>query len=243
MKPRQDARATLRLPYETMANHGPINLEVFVEPMFQENGLLVWPRPAGGGRPAAWIIDPGFPPQPGEILARLEELRLDLAAIVLTHCHVDHIAGIEHVRARFASTPIVAPAAEAEMLGDAWLNFSAAMGSPITSPEADRLISPGDTLRLGDVEWRVLDVSGHSPGGLAFYCESAGIAIVGDSLFNGSIGRYDFPGSSGARLMSNIHKHLLTLPPETVIYSGHGPRSTIGHEQRTNPYVQAGFVP
>ncbi|HQL53327.1 MAG TPA: MBL fold metallo-hydrolase, partial [Phycisphaerae bacterium] len=94
---------------------------------------------------------------------------------------------------------------------------------------------------LGALTWQVLDVAGHSPGGLAFYCAAAGVVVTGDALFAGSIGRYDFPGSSGARLLANIRQHLLTLPPETVVYAGHGPATTIGDELETNPFLDEDF--
>ena len=85
-------------------------------------------------------------------------------------------------------------------------------------------------------------MAGHSPGGLAYYCASAGVVFTGDALFAGGIGRYDFPGSSGKRLLANIRRHLLTLPDETVVYSGHGPATTIADERDTNPYLQEDFV-
>jgi glyoxylase-like metal-dependent hydrolase (beta-lactamase superfamily II) len=99
-------------------------------------------------------------------------------------------------------------------------------------------VSPGDTLSLADLQWQVLDVSGHSPGGVAYYCRAAGVVFAGDALFAGSIGRYDFPGSSRERLLKNIQEHLLTLPDKTVLYSGHGPTSTIGHEREHNWVLQ-----
>lgn len=219
--------------------HGSVAVEVFVEPTFQQNGMLV----CVDGGTDAWIIDPGFSPQPEQLVARLGKLQRRLAAILLTHCHVDHIAGIETVRRALPDVPIWAPEGELEMLADPWLNLSAPIGVPITAPAADRGISVGGVLQLDGSAWRAIDVAGHSPAGLAYYCEAAGVAIVGDSLFSGSIGRYDFPGSSGVRLIQNIRRNLLSLPGETVIYPGHGPSSTIGEERESNPYLQPGFQP
>jgi len=206
--------------------------------MFQENGYLL----SVEGEPEAWVIDPGLPPQPAKLSAAIRERNLQLRALLLTHCHVDHIAGVAALREEFPQAQICCPRDEQHMLGDADANMSAPFGYAITAPAADRLVAPGDELTLGRLSWRVLDVSGHSPGGLAYYCAPAGVVFTGDALFAGSIGRYDFPGSSGRRLLANIRRHLLTLPPETVVYSGHGPSTTIGEEAENNPFLGEGFV-
>lgn len=216
-----------------MRTHGPLNVDVFVDPLFQENGLLIWPA----GDSTAWIIDPSFPPQPEQLAAAVRRHRLTPAAILLTHCHGDHLAGVGQLRERFPDVPVWAPRDEAHMLEDAGANLSAPFGVSVVAPPADRLLSPGETLTLGALTWQVLDVSGHSPGGLAFYCPGAGVVVVGDALFMGSIGRHDFPGSNGERLLRNIHANLLTLPGETVVYSGHGPPTTIDRERRSNPFL------
>ncbi|MFH1748179.1 MAG: MBL fold metallo-hydrolase [Planctomycetota bacterium] len=219
-----------------MKTHGPLNIEVFIEPSFQENGLLLWPV---DGRDC-WIIDPGFSPQPDQLAAAVAERELTPQAVLLTHCHVDHLAGVPVICEKLPAAKLWVPRDEEHMPTDATENLSASLGMPISTPAVDRLIAPGDTLELGDLKWQVLDVGGHSPGGLAFYCQQAGVVIVGDALFAGSIGRYDFPGSSGERLLKNINENLLTLPEETVVYSGHGPDTTIGHERDTNPFLRPG---
>lgn len=220
-----------------MHKHGPLQLEVFVEPMFQENALLLWT--ADG--PAAWLIDPGLPPQAEQMRAALQARQLTAEAILLTHCHADHIAGASELCASLDGVQLHAPRDEAHMLADPEANLSAPFGFNVTTPPAHRLLAPGDTLMLGTLAWQVRDVAGHSPGGLAFYCAEAGVVITGDALFAGSIGRYDFPGSSGARLLANIRQHLLTLPPETVVYAGHGPATTIGDELESNPFLAEDF--
>jgi glyoxylase-like metal-dependent hydrolase (beta-lactamase superfamily II) len=216
-----------------MKTHGSLHLAVFVDPMFQENGYLLWTRDG----PDAWSVDPGFPPQPEQLAAAVGRHKLTLRAILLTHCHVDHIAGIDALRSAFPQVRLIAPAAEKHMLTDPDANLSTPFGSPVSTPPADQLVSPGDTLTLGKLTWQVLDVSGHSPGGTAYYCQDAGVVITGDALFAGGLGRTDFPGSQHERLLSNIRRHLLTLPDETVVYSGHGPATTIGDERETNPWV------
>lgn len=221
-----------------MPTHGPLQIEVFVDPFFQENGLLIWPT----GERACWIIDPSFSPQPEQMLELQAQRGLEPQAILLTHCHVDHLAGVNACRQRLPHAPLWAPRDEAHMLMDPVANLSAGMGFPVAAPEADRLISPGEVLELGSLSWRVLDVAGHSPGGLAFYCAAAAVVIAGDALFSGGIGRHDFPGSSETRLLGNIRANLLTLPDETVVYSGHGPSTTIGEERKHNPFVGEGVA-
>lgn len=216
-----------------MTRHGPLNVETFVEPMFQENGLLLWPE----GQADCWLVDPGFSPQAEALATTAGERGLKAQAILLTHCHADHLAGVRTVQQKLPGTPLWAPRDEQHMLGDANANLSAPFGFGVTAPQADRLLAPGEQLELGSLTWSVLDVAGHSPGGLAFYCPAAGIVIVGDALFAGSIGRHDFPGSSQRRLLRNIREHLLTLPPETVVFSGHGPTTTVAREKRHNPFV------
>ncbi len=216
-----------------MTEHPSLSIETFIDPMFQENCYLL----SCADHPEAWIIDPGFAPTPEHAIAYLREKNLQPAAIVLTHCHVDHIAGVQALRDAFPALPIWCPAGEEHMLPDPQANLSAAMGLPVTAPEPDRLIEPDDELTLGALQWQALDVRGHSPGGRAYYCAEANVVITGDALFAGSIGRTDFPGSSHDELIANIRQHLLALPDETTAYSGHGPPTTIGTERVSNPFL------
>lgn len=204
-------------------------VEGFALGEFATNCYLVRPD-AHSGR--AWIADVGF--DPGALLERAAAFEIE--AIVLTHCHVDHIAGLFEARRRLGPVPIFVHAAEKKWLSDPMLNLSAAMGLAITGPEPDRFLAGGEDLELCGQVWKVLETPGHSPGGITLYREP--IAISGDALFAGSIGRTDFPGSDFETLAASIRERLYTLPDETVVYPGHGPTTTIGAERVGNPFVR-----
>ncbi|MCP4593384.1 MAG: MBL fold metallo-hydrolase [bacterium] len=204
------------------------------DPMFAQNGRVI--HPAGAGD--CWIIDPGLPPQASEIISHVRENTLVPTAILLTHAHADHFAGLDELRAAFPEAAVHLGAEEHHFLTDAQANLSAACGLPHTvSGEGVNDLAVGLSLLLGDTEWRALDTSGHSPGGRSIYCAAEQIVIVGDALFAGGIGRTDFPHSDHERLMRNLVDNLLSLPDETRVLSGHGPDTTIGRERKTNPFL------
>ena len=187
------------------------------------------------GRPECWIVDVGFDPAPLIRLVRQAGLRP--LRIVLTHAHLDHIAGVREVLAQLGPIPIAIHEAEAGFLLDPVLNLSTFVEMNVTTPPADELLRDGQTLALGDSQWRVLHTPGHSPGGITLHHAPSHQAIVGDTLFAGSIGRSDFPTSDGEALFRSIRERLLTMPDETRIYPGHGPETTIGQERRSNPFL------
>ena len=209
----------------------PISITTLTLGPFQTNCFVVT-----SDGPACWIIDASF--SPGPLIDHIRREKLMPEALILTHAHVDHIAGVAEVRRAFPNLPILIHAAEREWLGDPMLNLSAVMGQSVTAPGPDRTIAAGETLVLGDSTWRVLHTPGHSPGGITLWCESEGIAVVGDSLFAGSIGRTDFPGSDHDTLLASIRSQLYTLPGATKVYPGHGSPTTIGREATSNPYVR-----
>lgn len=216
-------------------------IEAFTLGPFETNCYLVYP--GGGGtavspgkdRPC-WIVDASFEPQ--EMIDRVRELGLRPELLVLTHAHVDHIAGVNDVLRAFPGLPVVVHSAEREWLGDPALNLGLPIGMMITAHGPDRLLEDGQTLTLAGNDWRVLHTPGHSPGGVALYSAADSAALVGDALFAGSVGRTDFPGCDPRTLANSIRLKLYTLPDATTIYPGHGPGSTIGREKRTNPYVR-----
>jgi len=212
-----------------------VKIETFVERMFGENCLVVYTHQGG----PCWVIDPGFPPQCEEVLDFIAKHKLTPAAVVLTHGHADHIAGVEHILIDHPDCPVWIGEGDDAMLTNAHANLSAPFGMHMVAPKpADAHLVPGSKLSLDGTTWQVLDTSGHSPGSRSFYCPEAKVVIVGDALFAGSIGRTDFPGADGETLLRNIRQSLFTLLDETVVYSGHGPTTTVGREKRTNPFLQ-----
>ena len=215
-----------------------LNAYVTNDPTYMENGYTVHLRDGG----PCWIIDPGLPPQARKIVEYVGEHRLKPQAIVLTHAHADHIAGIDKVREALGKLPVYLAREEWAALSDPMENLSGLMGPGFTTNVTDpKPLSHGDTLELDGTSWEVRDVSGHSPGGRALYCADLKAVIVGDALFLGSVGRVDFPHSNGLQLMQNLHANLMTLPDETIVFSGHGPQTTIGHERSTNPFILHGL--
>lgn len=208
------------------------------DPVFGENGYIVYLR--DGGR--CWVIDPGLPPQAKQILEFINEHRLCLDAIVLTHAHADHIAGIDEVLAGTGQRPIYLAREEWPMLKDADENLSASLGMPITvAADEVRDLPVGMVLELESTQWVVGDVSGHSPGGRSLYCAEQALVIVGDGLFAGSVGRVDFPHSDAGKFLSNLRSTLMALPDDTRVLSGHGPETTIGTERVSNPFILHGL--
>lgn len=213
------------------------SIKCFIDQMFGENAYVVSCAPAADSR-VGWVIDPGLGRQVSDLLAYLATEQISVEAILLTHGHADHIAGLDTVKQAHPQAQVWIAAGDAPMLSDAQLNLSAPFGFNVvmhTSPTGD--LAPGGNLSLGPLTWQILDTSGHSPGGRSLYCPQAGIVFTGDALFKNSIGRTDFPGADHDQLIRNIQQHLLTLPAETVVYSGHGPTTTIGNERKSNPFL------
>lgn len=182
-----------------------------------------------------WVVDAGFEPRP--MIEYIRRQALTPSQVVLTHAHVDHIAGLGEVLEAFPDLPILVHEAETAFLTDPSLNLSVALDRPVCSPSATGQLEHGQILELGGVRIEVRHTPGHSPGGVTLYQQEAGIAIVGDALFAGSIGRHDFPTSNQETLLRSIRDQLLILPDHTRVLPGHGPETTIGREKRMNPFL------
>ena len=197
------------------------------------------PKGENAGRPEAMIID--APEGAEAIIDFCRDRGLTPRLLVNTHGHADHIHSNRLVKETWPDLAIACGRAEAALLGSPLRNLSALVLGWVKSPPPDRLLSGGDRIELADAAFTVLETPGHSPGGISLYStqgpDGRPVVFTGDALFRGSIGRTDFPGARHEVLLKSIREKLLVLPPETVVYPGHGPTTTIGEEVRTNPFI------
>jgi hydroxyacylglutathione hydrolase len=179
------------------------------------------------------IVDPGE--EAGLILHKVRASGATPVGIWLTHAHLDHVLGVPEVVAETGVSVWMHPADRPLYDGvpqqAAW--FGLAPPPPLPAPENP--LAHGDVLMLGEMPVAVRHTPGHSPGSVCFV--APGIVIGGDVLFAGSIGRTDLPGGDLDTLIGSIERELLPLPDDTILYSGHGPETTIGRERRTNPFL------
>lgn len=181
------------------------------------------------------IIDTGL--DETELLDFLHEKQLNPVALVLTHGHIDHIAGVNVLRKEFPDIEVYVHKLDAELLADPMSNLSFMSGERFTTRPADFRVEEPDIIEQAGIRLQVLDTPGHTPGGISLYCPEDSVVFSGDALFADSIGRTDFPGGSMAKLTQSIKEKLLTLPEETKVLPGHGPSTTITREKIYNQYL------
>jgi hydroxyacylglutathione hydrolase len=180
------------------------------------------------------IVDPGEEAE--RILAAVEATGASVEAILLTHCHFDHIGAVAPV-ARATGAPVYCPEIEVPVLADImayvpWEGFG-----PYESYEADEVVRGGETLELAGMEIEVVFTPGHSPGHVTYAVRGEEAIFSGDVLFQGSVGRVDLPGGDGPTLLASIGKLLDAYPEETVVHPGHMGLTTLGAERATNPFL------
>lgn len=193
------------------------------------------------GHPEAIVIDPAD--NGDKIADALKRNGFQVAGILLTHGHFDHMMGcealVEAVNAQSQEdaepVKVYAGEAERELLQDPGKNLSKMMHCSCTL-EADAFVNDGDEVTIAGITCKVIATPGHTIGGICFYFEEAGFVVSGDTLFEESTGRTDFPTGSMSTLVRSIKEKLFVLPNETVVYPGHGGSTTIGHEKKYNPY-------
>jgi len=196
---------------------------------FAENCYLV----ADAASRDAVLVDPGE--ESGLFLKRLAADGLRLTAIWLTHAHIDHVMGVSAVKAA-TGVPILLHPADRPLYDNAPAQ-AAMFGLHLDDlPPVDADLADLQSVSVGPFVFEVRHTPGHSPGSVSFI--GHGLALSGDVLFAGSIGRTDLPGGDGATLLTSIKTRLYTLPDETAVLSGHGPVTSIGEEKRSNPFVR-----
>lgn len=202
---------------------------------FGENTYLIWDETT---REAA-IVDPGMiDEEEAEVLNRaIASENLKPKYILLTHAHVDHTFGIDALTAAYG-VPVLASKADAP-LGQMRGQQAQMFHLPVSLGPLgiDRFVTDNEILKLGDEQIKVLATPGHSPGGVCYYVPGSGFVLTGDTLFQSSIGRTDLPGGNQRTLIKSIRDRLLILPPETTVYPGHGPATSIAMEEEHNPFL------
>lgn len=202
---------------------------------FQENTYVVYDDSG-----ECVIIDPGCYNQQerNELSAFIAEKNLNPVMLINTHCHVDHVLGNKFVADTY-QVPLKMHRADIPVL-EAVPSYARSFGFEVDpSPVADEYFDEGDTIEFGDTKFDIYFTPGHCPGHVVLHNAADKYVIGGDVLFAGSIGRTDLPGGDFDTLERSIKEKLYVLPDETVVYSGHGPKTTIGREKVSNPFVRA----
>ena len=210
-----------------------LKIKVFTFSPIQENTYVVYNE-----KNECLIIDPGcyFPEEQQELKSFIDKSGLLPKWLVNTHCHLDHVFGNKFIAETYG---LILHLHQKE---EVVLQFAPTSGlmydMPFDNYQGEFIfLNEGDTITLGEDELEIIHVPGHSPGSICFYCKAQNFIIGGDVLFNGSIGRTDLPMGDHNTLLKNIKEKLFLLPDNVIVYSGHGPETTIGNEKKSNPFV------
>jgi hydroxyacylglutathione hydrolase len=210
-----------------------IKIKTFIFNPFQENTYLLSDETGD-----CIIIDPGcYDPDEKKTLSDyIAQNNLKCKILVNTHCHIDHILGNAYIESLY-HPEIAAHNNDVFLLDDA-NKYAQIFGFVVDQPPAPTMFLKENTeLKFGNSTLKILHVPGHSPGSIALYSPEQNFVIVGDVLFRGSIGRTDLTKGNYDHLLESIYKKLMTLPPDTVVFSGHGPKTTIHEEALSNPFL------
>jgi glyoxylase-like metal-dependent hydrolase (beta-lactamase superfamily II) len=201
---------------------------------FQENTFVL-----SNAKNECIIIDAGcyFEEEKKELLSFIQAKKYTPIYLLNTHAHLDHVFGLHFLKQQFPTVPFLLHERELPVL-NSFIAVTKNYGVPADAPpQPDTFINEKSEIFFGDEKIKILFTPGHSPGSLSFYFEKEKFVIGGDCLFQQSIGRTDLPGGDFSTLVQSIHSQLFALPDETIVYSGHGPTTTIGEEKNFNPFV------
>ncbi|HKX80414.1 MAG TPA: MBL fold metallo-hydrolase [Novosphingobium sp.] len=212
------------------ASRPPMKAAIIPITAFQQNCSLIWCT----GTMRGALVDPGG--DLDQLKRALEQTGVTLEKILVTHGHLDH-CGMAGVLAKELGVPIEGPHEEDRFWIEQLDADSGRFGMPGHAFEPDRWLDDGDTVTVGDLELEVYHCPGHTPGHVVFHHRPSRFAVVGDVLFQGSIGRTDFPRGDLGQLVGAITGKLWPLGDDVTFVPGHGPVSTFGHERQTNPFV------
>lgn len=210
-----------------------VNLEVItlvIGPLASNTYLVSDKRSKQG-----FVLDPAA--EPKKILKTIDGQRLAINALVVTHCHFDHLGAIAQLKDKL-KIPFLIPQGEEKILAAAPATAKLWTGQEIkTPPPTDGFLKEGDEVTAGKIKFEILSTPGHSPAGISLYNQEENTLFSGDTLFSGSVGRVDLPGGSGSAMKNSLEK-LLSLPEKTLVLPGHGEKTTIGEEKLGNPFLQ-----
>ncbi len=207
-----------------------MRFQAFTAGNFAENGYVAWCETTG----ECVVVDPGA--CASQMVAAIEAEGSDLVAVLLTHAHLDHVEGLGVIR-DFADVPTYLHPADRPLF-DGVPAQAAMFGlqAPALDPPEEEF-QDGDTYRFGASAFQVIHTPGHSPGHVILVAADDDLAIVGDLVFAGSVGRTDLPGGDYHALFNSIRRHVLTMSDDTRLLTGHGPPTTVGHERVGNPFL------